>query len=90
MPLKCTTAIRMRMHQYSVNPTSSTNFALHLVVTHATVVQIEYYEAKKIEKLSFYKSICRCWYREAIKVVHSVLQTLLLLLLPDFKSLYQG
>ena len=46
--------------------------------------------SKKNWKLSFYKSICRCWYREAIKVVHSVLQTLLLLLLPDFKSLYQG
>ena len=42
-------------------------------------------------KLSLYKSICRCWYREAITVVHSLLQTLLLLLLlPDFKSLYQG
>ena len=46
--------------------------------------------SKKNWKLSFYKSIRRCWYREAIKDVHSVLQTLLLLLLPDFKSLYQG
>ena len=36
-----------------MNPTSSTNFTLHLVVTHATVVQIEYYEAKKIENLVF-------------------------------------
>ena len=33
----------------AVDPTSSTNFVLHLVVTHATVVQTEYYEAKKLK-----------------------------------------